>query len=81
VSTETPAFTQHHDPHTCVDCVNGKEEFHVPIPTPEVLWAHIQRVELCVTMLAAVMAALAVSPFGAMIPPELRAEIDRVNSL
>lgn len=80
--TTDQTFTQFHDPSGCLTCQTEQAvSEHAPIPTPELMMAHIQRVELCVTMLAAVMAALAASPFGAMIPPELREEIDRVNAL
>lgn len=48
---------------------------------PDEWIAHRERTNLCVTMLAAVMAALASSPFGSMIGPDIRAEIDRVMAL
>jgi len=60
---------------------DNAEEQYVVVVSPEEWEKHRQRVELCITMLAAVMSALAASPFGGMIGPDIRKEIERVNNL
>lgn len=57
-------------------------EQEVTILVPRKEWeAHKQRVELLITTLGAVLNALAASPFGGMIGPDIRREIERVCNL
>lgn len=49
--------------------------------SPEDFKKHVQRVEMCVTVLNALLASLCRVPmFAGFIPPELRAEIEKLAS-
>jgi len=56
------------------------EDSTITIPLAE--WEiHRAKVELMVSVLAAVVGSLQATPFGAMIPPDVAAQIQKVASL